>query len=63
MRVGAVSQHLLKQGDGLVHLPELCFCLVELGVEQGVEGGEDPGPREKTPKRPPKAEGQSWKVR
>lgn len=26
-----MSQHPLKQGDGLVHLPELCFCLLQLG--------------------------------
>lgn len=37
-----MSQHPLKQGDGLVHLPEFCFCLLELGDNRLVGGGTDP---------------------
>jgi hypothetical protein len=28
------SQHLLEQGDGLIHLPELRLCLLQLGVQK-----------------------------
>lgn len=36
LRVGAGgSQHLLEQGNGLIHLPELCLCLLQLRVQKG----------------------------
>lgn len=44
-----VSQHLLKQGNGLINLPELCFCLLELRTEEGVVGEEAQAQERRTP--------------